>query len=96
MKLHEVPDDGGIILLEKEPQVEMLQPLIETDQGLFSIAPPKPKIPLATLDEYKDRPFKCHICNAAFIRGAHLKKHMACHCIKKEFTCSICLKYVEY
>lgn len=60
--------------------------------GYLPVAAPKPKIPYAEMDQYKSRPFKCHLCNAAFTKPVHVKRHMLTHTGEKKFKCDICTK----
>ncbi|XP_017771433.1 PREDICTED: zinc finger protein 236-like [Nicrophorus vespilloides] len=94
MIIHEVPD--VVETANKEIRLEdcivMKQPMVETENGVFTVAAPRPKVPYATMEQYKNRPYKCHLCNAAFLRSVHLKRHMITHTGNKEFQCDICAK----
>lgn len=67
-------------------------------KGFLSVAAPKPKIPSVEFDQYKDRPFKCQNCPAAFTRLVHLKRHSLIHTGDKKFKCDYCPKtfYTSY
>lgn len=61
--------------------------------GLYKfLPPPKSRHSNADIDPYKVRPFKCHLCDAAFSKQVHVKRHMSTHSRKKSFICSTCSK----
>lgn len=60
--------------------------------GLFSVAAPKPKVPYGELEEYKNRPFRCYTCGAAFNKAVHLRRHVLRHTGDKRYKCDLCLK----
>lgn len=60
--------------------------------GLLYVAAPKPKIPSAELEEYKNRPYRCHLCSAAFNKTLHLRRHLLRHTGDKRYKCDHCPK----
>lgn len=60
--------------------------------GLVTVPAPKPRIPNAEMEEYKNRPYKCHKCNAAFKKPTHIKRHMFTHTGERNFKCELCSK----
>lgn len=75
-----------------QENVIMKQPMLETANGLLQVAAPRPKVPYADLDEYKNRPFRCYICSAAFNKTVHLRRHLLRHTGEKKFKCDYCPK----
>ncbi|KAK9746584.1 Zinc finger, C2H2 type [Popillia japonica] len=72
--------------------IPLKQPMMETEEGLVTVPAIKPRIPRADMEEYKHRPFKCHKCNAAFMKPAHVKRHMLTHSGERNYKCDLCSK----
>ncbi|GJQ71737.1 hypothetical protein Trydic_g11430 [Trypoxylus dichotomus] len=94
MEVHNCGNDDAEVdfIKQEEPEITLKQPMVETDQGLVSVPALKPRIPHGDMEEYKHRPYKCHKCNAAFMKPAHVKRHMLTHSGERNFKCDLCSK----
>ncbi|KRT84747.1 zinc finger protein, partial [Oryctes borbonicus] len=94
MEVHNCANDDIELNCSRQEQSEITlkPPMIETDQGLVSVPALKPRIPHGDMEEYKHRPYKCHKCNAAFMKPAHVKRHMVTHSGERNFKCDLCSK----
>lgn len=75
---------------EKESQVLYLPVTENPFPGNTALSVKKTALERRTQQQTEDRPFRCDLCSAAFVKAVGLKCHMRVHSTDRPFACDIC------